>query len=198
MRARDRDVDCVLRPSLCTGPPNCGLYVQRQGVQPVHSWGAAASQIQSLLRGRRERQEADYKRAFHTWHQMEMQDESDHLSQTAQISRVEQMLRAYHPGSSPTPQGNSAVALSIAAGVSTDPSEWGEDVAVEPSYQGPHVTWPLTLENVQEVLQHVRTRPNDPLHLKYVMQIVGRSVRLFSESLSSSVCGMLQTEACVR
>ena len=52
------------------------------------------------------------------------------------------------------------------------------------------MTWPLTLENVQEVLQHVRTRPNDPLHLKYVMQIVGRSVRLFSESLSSSVCGM--------
>jgi len=167
---------------------NHGVYVQRQGVQLVQSWGAAASQIQSLLRGRKDRQESEYKRAFHTWHQMEMQDESDHLTQTAQISRVEQMLRAYHPASSPQPQGNSAVALSIAAGVSTNPKEWGEEIKIDSSYTGPHLTWPVTLEQVKKVLHHVRTRPHEPLHLKYVMQLVGRSVRLFNESLKSSIC----------
>jgi len=42
-----------------TCKPNHGVYVQRQGVQLVQSWGAAASQIQSLLRGRKDRAEAD-------------------------------------------------------------------------------------------------------------------------------------------
>ena len=171
--------------------------MQRQGVQLVQSWGAAASQIQSLLRGRKDRAEADYKRAFHMWHQMEMQEESDHLQQTEQISRVEQMLRAYHPGSAATPQGNSAVALSIAAGVSTNPSEWGEETKVPPTYTGPHVSWPLTLENVQQVLHHVRTRPAEPLHIKYVMQIVGRALRLFNETLKTSVCVCVCVCVCV-
>ena len=30
-------------------------------------------------------------------------------------------------------------------------AEWGEDISVEASYEGPHVKWPLTLENVQQV-----------------------------------------------
>ena len=72
--------------------------------------------------------------------------------------------------------------------MSTNPTDWGEDIAVPASYKGPHVTWPLTLQNVQQVLHHIRTRPAEPLHVKYVMQIVGRSVKLFNETLKTSVC----------
>ncbi len=39
-----------------------------------------------------------------------------------------------------------------------------------------------------QVLHHVRTRPAEPLHIKYVMQIVGRALRLFNETLKTSVC----------
>jgi hypothetical protein len=59
------------------------VYVQRQGIQRIQSWGVAASHIQSLLRGRKDRQDVDYKRAFHTWTQMEQQDDNDHLSQVS-------------------------------------------------------------------------------------------------------------------
>lgn len=87
-----------------------------------------------------------------TWNAMDMEEESQFLDQSATISRVEQMLRAYHPSSAPN-NGMSAVALSISAGVTTKYDEWGHDIPVEPEYAGPHVKWPLTLENVQQVMR---------------------------------------------
>mmetsp|Transcript_6032 Transcript_6032/g.14724 ORF Transcript_6032/g.14724 Transcript_6032/m.14724 type:complete len:938 (+) Transcript_6032:50-2863(+) len=173
-----------------TCPAGHGVYVQRQGVLPVNSWQAAANQIQSMLRGRKDRQETDYKRAFHTWNQMEMGDESDYLNQTATISRVENMLRTYHPASTPMPNGNSAVSMSKAAGVSITPLDWGEDMQVEASYTGPHLKFPLTLANVQQVLHHIRTKPYELIHRKYVCQLVGRSVDLFNKLLKNSVYDM--------
>ena len=47
-------------------------------------------------------------------------------------------------------------------------AEWGEDLKVEDSYTGPHLTWPVTLEQVEAVLHHIRSRPHEPLHQKYV------------------------------
>ena len=45
-------------------------------------------------------------------------------------------------------------------------AEWGEDLKVEDSYTGPHLTWPVTLEQVEAVLHHIRSRPHEPLHQK--------------------------------
>jgi len=173
-----------------TCPQGHGVYVQRQGVLPSTSWQAAASQIQSLLRGRKDRQETEYKRAFQTWNAMDMEEESQFLDQTATISRVEHMLRAYHPATSGTPNGNSAVALSISGGVSTNYNDWGQDMAIEADYEGPHVKWPLTLANVQEVLHHIRTQPDIAIHKKYVAEIVGRGCQMMNQELQDSVYDM--------
>jgi hypothetical protein len=89
---------------------------------------------------------------------MDMEEESQFLDQSATISRVEQMLRAYHPSSAPN-NGTSAVALSVSAGVSTKYDEWGSDITVEADYVGPHVKWPLTLENVQKVRPYLASLP---------------------------------------
>ena len=89
---------------------------------------------------------------------MDMEEESQFLDQSATISRVEQMLRAYHPSSAPN-NGTSAVALSVSAGVSTKYDEWGSDITVEADYAGPHVKWPLTLENVQKVRPRLASLP---------------------------------------
>eukprot|EP00961_Rhodomonas_salina_P193439 2611275-Rhodomonas_salina.1 len=73
------------------------------------------------------------------------------------------------------------MALSLSAGVSTNPTEWGQvscpkplhqcyavsgtdlrralyqDFTVGPDYKGPHVKWPLTLDNVHQVCVPPRT-----------------------------------------
>ncbi|EKX37853.1 hypothetical protein GUITHDRAFT_154854, partial [Guillardia theta CCMP2712] len=172
-----------------TCPMNHGIYVQRHGVHPVNSWQAAAFQIQSFLRGRKDRQGADFKRTFFTWNQMEMQDESEYLNQTATISRVEQMLKAYHPANTPN-QSHSAVAMSISAGVSIDPHTWGQEVEVQETYKGPRIEFPVTEKNVREVLNHIRTRPHEPIHPKFVMQLIGSSIELFNKVLKDSVFDM--------
>mmetsp|Transcript_4543 Transcript_4543/g.10913 ORF Transcript_4543/g.10913 Transcript_4543/m.10913 type:complete len:919 (+) Transcript_4543:74-2830(+) len=173
-----------------TCPAGHGVYVQRHGVLSINSWQAAASQIQSLLRGRKDRQETEYKRAFQTWNQMEMGDESEYLNQTTSISRVESMLRAYHPSTTATPNANSAVNLSQTAGVSIKWEDWGENVEVEAGYAGPHLKFPLTLANVEEVLHHIRTKPGVVLHRKYLMQLLGQSVGLFNKLVKTSVYDM--------
>jgi len=170
-----------------TCPPGHGVYVQRQGVLPSTSWQAAASQIQSLLRGRKDRQETDYKRAFQTWNAMDMEEESQFLDQSATISRVEHMLRAYHPSQSTTPNGNSAVALSINGGVSTDYANWGADMTVDADYKGPHIKWPLTLDNVQTVLHHIRTNPDVAVHKKYVAEVLSKACQIMNAELKDSV-----------
>jgi len=80
--------------------------------------------------------------------------------------------------------------MSKAAGVSITPADWGEDMKVEASYEGPHLKFPLTLANVQEVLHHIRTKPYILIHRKYVCQLVGRSVDLFNKLLKNSVYDM--------
>uniref|UniRef100_A0A7S0U557 Serine/threonine-protein phosphatase n=2 Tax=Hemiselmis andersenii TaxID=464988 RepID=A0A7S0U557_HEMAN len=171
-------------------PAGHGVYVQRAGVLPSNSWQAAASQIQSLLRGRKDRQETDYKRAFQTWNAMDMEEESQFLDQSATITRVEHMLRAYHPASSATPNGNSAVALSISGGLSPNSMDWGADIQIEPGYEGPHITWPLTLSTVENVLHHIRTKPEIAIHKKYVAEVVGRACDLMGKQLKDSVYDM--------
>jgi len=42
-----------------------------------------------------------------TWNAMDMEEESQFLNQTATITRVETMLRAYHPSNTGTPNGES-------------------------------------------------------------------------------------------
>jgi hypothetical protein len=49
------------------------------------------------------------------------------------------------------PRWRVQMSLSLSAGVSTNPAEWGQDFTVGPDYKGPHVRWPLTLENVHQV-----------------------------------------------
>ncbi len=137
-----------------------------------------------MQRGRKERQEADFKRVYQTWNTLELEEEGHFLSQSAASSRVETLLRVYGPSSSQHQSGNSATSIAAAAGVSTEPSDWGSGLTVEKDYRGPHVTWPLTKATVDSVLQHIRTQPDVPLHPKYVAEILGRACLRFRESTS--------------
>jgi hypothetical protein len=137
-----------------------------------------------MQRGRKERQEADFKRVYQTWNTLELEEEGHFLSQSAASSRVESLLRAYGPASTQQHNGSSAVSMAAAAGVSVEPSDWGSGMTVEKDYRGPHVTWPLTKANVEAVLKHIRTEPDVPLHPKYVAEILGRACLRFKESSS--------------
>ena len=84
------------------------MYVQKHGVLPINSWQAAASQIQSLLRGRKDRQETEYKRAFQTWNQAQPTETAQlHAAAPARplpIPRNPRGARMSH--SRATPDGN--------------------------------------------------------------------------------------------
>ena len=146
---------------------------------------AAANQIQSLHRGRMDRQETEYRRAFQSWSALEKQEESHFLNQSVVSNRIESLLRTYGPVGGVN--GSSAAAVSAAAGVSTNYSEWGTSDVVKDTYKGPHVRWPLTHDNVQEVLKHIRTKPDVPLHQKYVCEILGAACKLMGEKHRDSV-----------
>jgi len=74
--------------------------------------------------------------------------------------------------------------MAAAAGVSTDPTDWGSDCSVDKAYKGPHVSWPLRKENVEAVLHHFRTQPDVPLHPKYMAEILGKATVHFRECSS--------------
>ena len=142
-----------------------------------------------MQRGRKDRQETEFKRAFQTWNALEKAEENQYLSQSVVSSRVESLLRSYSPASAAM-NGNSATSVATAAGVSTNFADWGANMTVPDTYAGPHVKWPLTAENVQSVLHHIRTKPDTPLHEKYVCEIVGRACQQFSQKLKDSVYDM--------
>ena len=126
-----------------------------------------------MQRGRKERQEADFKRVSQTWNTMELDDEGSYLNQQIISSRVETLLRSY--GLATSPSASSATALAAAAGVSSDPSTWGADMTIESSYRGPHLCWPLTKQCVEGILHHIRNRPQVSLHPKYMAQLLGQA-----------------------
>ena len=142
-----------------------------------------------MQRGRIDRQDAEFKRAFQSWNTLEKAEENQYLSQSVISNRVESLLRSYSPASAST-NFNSAVSIATAAGVSTIFSEWGTNIDVPDTYTGPHVKWPATTENVQAVIHHIRTKPDTPLHEKYVCEILGRACQHFSTKLKDSVHDM--------
>jgi protein phosphatase len=83
------------------------------------------------------------------------------------------------------------VALSITGGLSPNHLDWGQEIVVESTYEGPHITWPLTLKNVETVLHHIRTKPDIAIHKKYVAEVVGRACDLMSKQLKDSVYDMV-------
>jgi hypothetical protein len=77
-------------------------------------------------------------------------------------------------------------------------AEWGEDLKVEDSYTGPHLTWPVTLEQVEAVLHHIRSRPHEPLHQKYVSACGYEALeRVLVLLLCTCVCSMCVSSVCV-
>jgi len=129
----------------------------------------------------------NHKSVFNTWNTMEQEHEGILLQQTATINRAKEFLRDTHPEVASRSQ--SWVARAGFAGVSKNPEDWGQEFTVEASYTGPHVKWPLKLENVREVVHHIRAHPDYPLHPKYIAQIVGTGMQMF-ETLPTSVAEM--------
>ena len=112
------------------------------------------------------------------WTALEKEDENNYLDQSSVIDRALPALRA-RLGDVPDP--TSAVSVAQAAGVSPDSNTWGKDMTVPSNYAGPHIKWPLTLQNVRQVLNHICCKPEIPIHQKYVAELLGKSVALHKE-----------------
>jgi len=132
------------------------------------------------------KQVKEHKAVFETWNKMEQEDEGLLLQQSATINRAKEYLTQEHPKIAPS---QSWVSRAGHPHVSMNPEDWGKGFPVEASYTGPHLTWPLTLENVQQVLYHIRTKPEYPLHPKYIAQLVGTGTQMFDD-LPASVATM--------
>ena len=121
------------------------------------------------------------------WTALEKEDENNFLDQNAVIERAAPALRARF---AEAPDPTSAVSVSSAAGVTAECEKWGTEMNVPPSYKGPHLKWPLTLENVRQVVGHIRTAPRSPIHQKYVAELLGKSVALFKQQVADAVFDM--------
>mmetsp|Transcript_60110 Transcript_60110/g.159735 ORF Transcript_60110/g.159735 Transcript_60110/m.159735 type:complete len:470 (+) Transcript_60110:88-1497(+) len=122
------------------------------------------------------------------WNALEKGDENRFLDQSAVIERVLPTLRA---GSKASMDVSLATSLAVAAGVSIDPTTWGKDMpAPDARYSGPHIRWPLSLANVREVVEHMRTRPEVSVHPRYVAEILSQSVPMFKDQVKTSVYDM--------
>jgi serine/threonine-protein phosphatase 5 len=121
------------------------------------------------------------------WTALEKEDENNFLDQNAVIERAAPALRARF---SEAPDQTSAVSVSAAAGLTADCEKWGSEMHVPANYEGPHLKWPITLENIRSVAGHIRTAPKYPLHQKYVAELLGKSVALFKQQVQDSVFDM--------
>mmetsp|Transcript_36929 Transcript_36929/g.86929 ORF Transcript_36929/g.86929 Transcript_36929/m.86929 type:complete len:933 (+) Transcript_36929:129-2927(+) len=165
-----------------------GVYVPTDEVQPLKPWQSAVRVIQSLVRGSRDRQVSQHRKAFMTWNALDLDEEAQHHEQAATQDRVEALLRASHPSVAQLPNEISAVTLAEACGVPTDPMLWGEDMEVESDYEGPHLTFPMTQVQADDLLHHIRSNPDLPLHKKYTAQLLGRCTQLLIDQKMGAVC----------
>jgi len=167
---------------------NHGVYVQSDEVQPLKPWQSAVRVIQSLVRGTRDRQVSSHRKAFMTWNALDLDEEAQHHEQAATQDRVEALLRASHPSVAQLPNEISASTLAEACGVATDPMLWGEDMEVESDYEGPHLSFPITQIQADDLLHHIRSNPDLPLHKKYTAQLLGRCTQLLIDQKMGAVC----------
>ena len=72
--------------------------------------------------------------------------------------------------------------LAKACGLSTNFLDWGKDMEVEASYEGPHVEFPVNAANVAVVLHEIRANPDYSLHRKYVARLLGECCHLLREA----------------
>jgi len=163
-----------------------GIYVRAdQVVEKNKNWfgggNAAVRMIQSFVRGSKERQVTDHKKVFMAWNALDLDDEAQHHEQAATQDRVEALLRASHPSVSRLPNEISAATLTESCGISCDPTRWGEDIEVEAKYEGPRISFPVTDQGAADILHHVRSNPDLPIHSKFMAQILGRVTKLLSD-----------------
>ena len=143
---------------------NTGLFV-RPGRITVDESTAASSKIQSVARARQGRKNYRNQQAVKSWNVIENADEQDHLYQTNRaMTGVDNHLRRNHGG------GRQQGAESASGGLGEQP------LVNDPSYKGPHITFPVTRLQALEVLAHFKRHPDEPLHTVYA-EIVLSSFR---------------------
>ena len=49
---------------------------------------------------------------------------------------------------------------------------------VEAEYEGPRISFPVTDQGAADILHHVRSNPDLPIHSKFMAQILGRVTKL--------------------
>ena len=159
MRPGKRYFDCAPKTGLFVRPDKIGIDAQ----------DAATTRIQSLQRARKERSRVQQDQAFQTWNQIEGADELQHLQGSRALAVVDSYMESMH---GPAPPSHKT-------GLATR--------EIEPSYAGPHLTWPITRAQAVRLVAHFKEAPGVKLHAKYAAWLIEGARDAFRRTVQSAV-----------
>jgi hypothetical protein len=144
---------------------DCGLFVRPTSVEGFSEEVHAANKISSISRRLAAKKKTKHKVNQETWNALENHQEQLNLRIGATLKDVQGQLKRSAP---PVKQDN---VMDVDA----------MDV-VESSYKGAHLTWPLTQQQVLNMLEHFKYGRS--LHYKYCSEVLARAKKVMGQCSS--------------
>ncbi|TMW57085.1 hypothetical protein Poli38472_003010 [Pythium oligandrum] len=141
---------------------NHGIFVREENISRFSNEDAAACILQSMWRKFRAAQKFRTLVFSHAWNLLDNNQEQLNLKRSEKFKSAEHTLSM----------------LSNRKLVRTVSEMQIASIAVDADYKGPHISWPLKLANVLDLLEHFKR--GEVLHHKYVLEILKETIRIFS------------------
>ncbi|DBA02183.1 TPA: hypothetical protein N0F65_004818 [Lagenidium giganteum] len=145
-----------------TCKPNHGIFVREEHIEPFSPQHAAACTIQAAWRRRRAVQKFRTLVFSHAWNLLDNNQEQLNLKRSERFKGAEHTLSLLSKRKLQRTVSEIAVA----------------NIPVPMDYEGCHITWPLRLSNVLEMLESFKK--NHLLHHKYVLEILREGIKAFT------------------
>ncbi|KAF1331731.1 Serine/threonine-protein phosphatase, partial [Globisporangium splendens] len=143
--------------------PHHGVFVREEQLQRFSAEDAAACVVQSAWRRSRAVQKFRRLVFSHAWNVLDNNQEQLNLKRSEKFKSAEHTLSMLSKKKSSSILQRTQSELALA------------NIQIGPDYRGPHLTWPLRLANVLDMLEDFKK--GVLLHYKYVLEILKESIR---------------------
>lgn len=148
----------VLGVAYFTAPPKRGTFVKRENLTLFDPELEAVAKIQAGVRGTIAKKKAKQEVAWRTFNTLDADEESRLMQRRTKL--LSSVLGARLNRERPEPAALERLERET------------EELAIEPDYDGPHISWPLTESQVVAMMEAFKDGRR--LHLRYAMQILAR------------------------
>ncbi|GLD96458.1 hypothetical protein PINS_up005141 [Pythium insidiosum] len=142
--------------------PHHGVFVREENLSAFSHDDAAACMIQSAWRRFRAAQKFRTIVFSHAWNLLDNNQEQLNLKRSEKFRSAEHTISML----SKRKLMRTVSEMKIAS------------VTIAPDYHGPHLSWPLKLSNVLDMLEQFKK--GELLHYKYVLEVLKESIRVFA------------------